>query len=107
MAIGSVTYRFPLFRHLNLRFTPFHFDKIYLGIFADYGNAWVEDKLDLSQFKTDVGLQLRFDIFVFYNYPIKLFFNTAYGLDQFSNNWGQKYGKEFRYYFGLTFDYLD
>ena len=107
LAIGSVTYRFPLFRHLNLRLTPFHFDKIYLGIFADYGNAWVEDKLDLSQFKRDVGLQLRFDIFVFYNYPIKLFFNTAYGLDQFSNNWGQKYGKEFRYYFGLTFDYLD
>jgi Tol biopolymer transport system component len=106
MLLGRVTYRFPLFRHLDTRFLHLYFDKVFIGLFYDYGNAFNESKIDLSQFKSSVGFQLRLDTFSFYSYPTRVFFNAAYGLDEFQNA-NQIYGKEWRFYFGLTFGYLD
>jgi len=106
MLLGRFTYRFPLFRHLGLRLMHMYFDKVFLGVFYDYGNAFNENKLKLSNFKSSVGFELRVDSYSFYSFPTRIFFNAAYGLDKFEVE-SQIYGKEWRYYFGLTFGYLD
>jgi len=106
MLLGRFTYRFPLFRHLGLRLMHMYFDKVFLGVFYDYGNAFNENKLELSNFKSSVGYEIRADSFSFYSFPTRIFFNAAYGLDKFETE-NQSYGKEWRYYFGLSFGYLD
>ncbi len=106
MLLGRFTYRFPLFRHLGLRLMHMYFDKVFLGVFYDYGNAFNENKLELSNFKSSVGFEIRADSFSFYSFPTRIFFNAAYGLDKFEAE-NQSYGKEWRYYFGLSFGYLD
>ncbi|MCH8981749.1 PD40 domain-containing protein, partial [candidate division KSB1 bacterium] len=106
MLLGRFTYRFPLFRHLGLRLMHMYFDKVFLGVFYDYGNAFNENKLKLSNFKSSVGFEIRADSFYFYSFPNRIFFNAAYGLDKFEAE-NQSYGKEWRYYFGLSFGYLD
>ncbi|MFQ5752785.1 MAG: hypothetical protein ACE5HI_12380, partial [bacterium] len=104
--LGRFTYRFPLFQHLDLRFMHLYFDKIYLGFFYDYGNAFNENKIKFSDFKSSVGVQLRLDSFSFYSFPTRIFVDAAYGLDKFQTA-NQTYGKEWRFYFGFSFGYLD
>ncbi len=102
----SISYRFKLSDNLGINIPPFQFDKLYAGFFVDYGNAWDNGPLRLSDFKKDVGFQIRVDTFAFYNFPMKLFFDAAYGLDEILNR-NLKYGKKWQFYFGFTFDYLD
>jgi Tol biopolymer transport system component len=106
MLLGRFTYRFPLLRRLDMRFLHLYFDKVFLGVFYDYGNAFNEGSITLSNFKSSVGMQLRLESFSFYSFPTRFSFDAAYGLDQF-NNANQTYGKEWRFYFGISFGYLD
>ncbi len=106
LLLGRATYRFPLIRNIDWRLGHLYFDKIFLGLFYDYGNAFNENKIDFDRFKSSVGGQLRLDMFSFYSYPTRFFFNAAYGLDEFQVA-NQTYGKEWRFYFGLSFGYLD
>ena len=103
---GSVGLRFPLWRHIDLQLFHFYFDKLYAGIFYDYGNAFDENLPKWSRFKQDIGFELRLDTFSFYFYPARIFFNAAYGFNQFTHE-TEEYGKEWRYYFGLMFSYWD
>jgi len=103
---GKFSYRFPIFSKLDLRFMHLYFDKVYLSPFFDYGNAFDEDEIDFSKFKKSVGAELRMDSFSFYAFPTKLFLSAAYGLDQYEFA-DQVYGKDWRFYFGLSFGYLD
>ncbi|MFQ5648964.1 MAG: hypothetical protein ACE5IY_03395 [bacterium] len=105
MVQGRVTYRFPFLRHLDMRFMHLYFDKVYLGAFFDYGNAF-NGSLELNEFKSSVGGELRMDAFSFYSFPTRIFVNAAYGLDRFENS-KQVYGKEWRFYFGISFGYFD
>lgn len=105
MLQGRVTYRIPLVHHMDLRLLHLYFDKIYLGGFYDYGDA-LSGGINFKDFKSSVGGELRLDAFSFYSFPTRIFLNAAYGLDQFRNG-GQIYGKEWRFYFGLSFGYLD
>ena len=112
LLIGKTTYRFPIFKHIDQRLLHFYFDKLYAGVFYDYGNAFDEDKIKFSEFKGDAGVELRLDMFSFYNFPTRIFFNAAYGFDNYTktenyNNVKLNYGKEWRYYIGVTFGYLD
>ena len=111
MVIARTAYRFPLFNNLNFRLFHLYFDKLYLGMFYDYGNAFDEDAIEFSQLKRTAGVEIRLDMFSFYNFPTKIFFNAAYGLDKFTkletNNTLLTYGKEWRYYLGITFGYFD
>jgi Tol biopolymer transport system component len=111
MIVTRTTYRFPIFNNMNLRLFHIYFDKLYLGAFFDYGNAFDEDVLKLSKFKKTAGLELRMDLFSFYNFPTKIFFNAAYGFDEFTkietDNTPLVYGKEWRYYLGISFGYFD
>jgi hypothetical protein len=53
-----------------------------------------------------INLQLRMDLYSFYVFPARLFLNAAYGFDKFKNR-GIEYGQEWRFYFGLSFGFLD
>ncbi len=99
------TYRLPLFSHLDLRFLHLYLDKVFIGAFFDYSDGFT-GKPRLSSFKRSAGFQVRMDTFSFYAFPTRFFFDAAYGFDEFSNA-GQRYGKEWRFYFGLSFGYLD
>ena len=110
--LGRSTYRFPILENLNIRLLNLHFDKLYGGLFFDSGNAFDEDKIDFSDFKNNYGFELRLDLFSFYSYPTRIFFNAAYGLDKvikFENDGLLEltYGKEWRYYLGITFGYFN
>jgi hypothetical protein len=102
--ITTLTYRFPLFDHLDWQVFNLYFNKLYLGFFYDYGNAWDEDKITLSNFKDDIGIQLRLDVYSNYLFPTKVFWEAVYPLDRidafdviYENNW--------RFYFGILFEF--
>jgi len=105
LLLGRFTYRFPLANHLDIRFLHLYFDKVFLGVFYDFGNAFNGD-INLGDFKSSIGLQLRLDSFSFYSYPTKFSFDAAYGFNKFQNA-DQIYGKEWRFYFGLAFGFFD
>lgn len=107
--IARATYRFPIINNLNFRILNLHFDKLYAGLFYDYGNAFNEDSIDFSQFKNNYGVELRLDLFSFYSFPTRIFFNAAYGMDEVTktSNIILKYGREWRYYLGITFGYFN
>ena len=105
MLIGTAALRFPLFWNMDFGVGPVLLDKLYLGVFADYGNAF-NGKLRLNKFKRTLGTQLRLDAFSFYGFPTKIFFDAAYGIDALKVE-GLNLGKEWRYYFGITFGYFD
>ena len=108
VATANVTYRFPLLTNIDTRISPFYLDKLYFSVYGDFGNAWNGDKFDINDFKKDVGAELRLQTFSFYLFPTSIFFNAAYGLDQFSRTFlGEEvtYGKEWRFYFGMLFGF--
>jgi len=108
MAMANATYRFPLWDNIAVRFLPFYFDKLYASLHCDYGNAWNGDPV-LASFKRDAGFELRLESYSFYAYPTRIFFNGTYGFDSFSvtgtDNNPVHYGKEWRFYFGILFDF--
>ncbi len=104
---GNLTYRFPILTKIDTRISPLYLDKLYFGIFGDYGNAW-NGKLSLNDFKKDIGAELRLQAFSFYAFPTCIFFNAAYGLDEFTKKFrgvDVTYGKEWRFYFGVLFGF--
>lgn len=105
---ANLTYRFPVLSKIDMRISPFYLDKLYFGVYGDWGNAWNEKDVKLNQFKKDIGAELRLQMFSAYAFPTSLFFNAAYGFDSFSKNFQGKevtYGKEVRYYFGMLFGF--
>ena len=106
MATANLTYRFPVWDNIAVRFLPLYFDKLYASVHCDYGNAW--DSVSTS-FKKDAGFELRLESYSFYAYPTRIFFNGTYGFDSFSITGTDgnpvHYGKEWRFYFGILFDF--
>ena len=103
---GRATLRTPLFNHLDFKLLHVYFDKLFVGVAYDYGNAFDESKIELKNFKDSISLQTRLEMTSFYGFPTRLFFDAAYGFDQFKSR-GVEYGHEWRFYFGLAFGYLD
>lgn len=102
----SAAYRFPLWRKMGLKFFCLSFENLFLSVYGDAGNGWNEDKLNLKSWKRDIGAQLRLELFAYYGYPLKFFFDATYGLDQFTHMETQ-YGGEWRFYTGLLFEFWD
>jgi len=102
---GRLTYNFPLIRHLDFGVGQLYLDKVFLSAFAEYGNAF-DGKIKFDDFKTSVGGELRLETSSFYAYPTRFSLTAAYGLDEFENT-GVVYGKEWKFYFGLTFGYFN
>jgi Tol biopolymer transport system component len=106
MLLGRLTYRLPLLKNIDLRLLHLYFDKVYLGLFYDYGDAFNGGLNGFRDFKSSVGFQLRMDANSFYSFPTRVFMNAAYGLDEHENG-DVIYGKEWRFYFGVSFGYID
>jgi hypothetical protein len=102
--ITTLTYRLPISRNLNWRFATLYFDKLYFGVFYDYGNAWVEDHPELKDFKRDIGFQLRLECFTNYLFPTKIFWEAVRPLEKAVNG-SEVYDPDWRYYFGILFTF--
>ncbi|NUM68751.1 PD40 domain-containing protein, partial [candidate division KSB1 bacterium] len=108
---GRLTYRFPLFRHLDLSLLHLYLDKIYFAVSYDYGGAFSKTKGFSDKLHDSVNLQLRSEMFSFYGFPTRVSFDAAYGFDKFvlrrEGYAPLTYGKEWRYYLTVAFDFLD
>lgn len=109
-AIGTLTYRFPLWQNIDARLGHFYFDKLYMGIFVDVGNAWDPNDFDIMDFKRDVGVELRMGSFSYHLFPTNFFIEAAYPLDMASNydsfrDEYIKYNREVRFYFGALYEF--
>lgn len=104
----NLTYRFPLFRNIDVKFGHIYLDKIFLSFHGDIGNAWNGEIPAFDTFKKGAGAEIRFQLNSYYLFPTSLFFNASYGFDTFERNVrGEmiKYGKEWRFYGGILFDF--
>ncbi|MFA7228418.1 MAG: biopolymer transporter Tol [Melioribacteraceae bacterium] len=104
----NLTYRIPLFRNIDTRLGHLYFDKVYLSVYADFGNAWNGKFPAMDKFKKGAGAELRIKLNSFYIFPTSLFFNAAYAFDRFSTRiMGETvtYGKEWSFYGGILFDF--
>ena len=82
MALGRLTYRFPIWRKINRRASVLYIGSLYAGLFAEAGKAWTTDELDLNGNQKDVGFDLRLKGFTFYSYPVAASFEAAYSLNK-------------------------
>lgn len=106
---ANLMYRFPIFRDVNKQIMQFYLSDVYLATYTDIGSGW-NGSPDGVKFKKDIGAQIRLSGFSFYSFPTAIFFDAAYGFDRFTHNVPQfktvaSYGREWRFYFGLTFDF--
>jgi Tol biopolymer transport system component len=106
LLLGRFTYRFPLAGIGQHRFLNLTTDKLYLSAFFDYGNAFDGDKVDFSAFKRDAGAELRFSAFSFYGFPTAISVSTAYAFDKVVKE-EIPYGREWRYYVSVLFDFIE
>lgn len=81
MAIGRLTYRFPLWRSINRRASVLYLGSLYAAVFAEAGKAWTSNEFDLNGNQKDVGFDLRLKGFTFFSYPIAASFEAAYSLN--------------------------
>ncbi|MBN1301364.1 MAG: PD40 domain-containing protein [Melioribacteraceae bacterium] len=104
----NLTYRFPLLKNIDQRVGHLYVDKIYMSVFADFGNAWSGALPGLNDFKKGAGAEIRIKMNSFYLFPTSLFFNAAYSFDKYVREVrGEQveYGKEWRFYGGVLFDF--
>lgn len=102
--LGTVVFRFPVPGNLNFQATPLNLRSLFSSIYFQWGNAWSE-ALEFGDFKKVAGIQFRLSTLSFYNYPIFLMFDSAYGIDSFKKD-GKLKGREWRHYFTVLFDFL-
>jgi len=106
----------PLFTGINRQFNAATFDKIFAHLFFEAGNGWGGPLNIGDNMKTGLGAELRFAMNTYYLFPMKFFINTTYGLNRYhvtlpgefitaSGVQTIEYGREFLFYFGLTFDF--
>jgi hypothetical protein len=107
-AMGRLNLRFPIASHIDMAWGPFYLDRIHGALFAEAGDSW-KSGIENARLRKDVGAELRVKMFSWYGFPTDISLAAAYGLDKFTvheNDVFQSYGKEWRWYFTLLFDYL-
>jgi hypothetical protein len=87
LAVGTLEYRLPLLQFdFGYETAPLLFRDIWLTVFAEYGNVWMEDTA-IKDFRSSAGLELHMKITLGYRYDLQGYigfsrgFNT-YGEDQ-------------------------
>lgn len=107
--IGA-TLRFPILKRVDQKLFFFNLKKIYGGVFAEAGTAWNQDEDNSLKFynslKKNLGINLRIYGVSFLNMPTAIDYYLAYGFDEFKDG-GATYGKEFRSYLTVLFNFLD
>jgi hypothetical protein len=109
-AMGNLTYRFPVFEHIDLRVLQMYFDKLYAAFYGDVGATWTGGGPKDRQFKRDAGVELRLEAFSYYAFPTRIFFNATYGFDKFDHFVSTTlsnvtYGHEWNFHFGVLFGF--
>jgi len=84
---GRAAYRFPVFQRLNLGFFNFNTSKLFAELFAETAAVGNSAKIDVSDFSTDdflsdIGGELRLQLFTFYSLPMQAFFQVAHPLNR-------------------------
>ncbi len=108
LAWMNITYRFPLFKHIDYRLGHLYFDKVFLSVHGDIGNAWNGALPSLNDFKKGVGTEIRLKMISFYLFPTSLFFNASYAIDKVEKTIRTEtvtYGREWKFYGGILFDF--
>jgi len=89
-AYARLSYTFPVFQNIKyagfLPWPPFlnyHLDRLYGVIFAETGATWNFEEFDRKHFSTrdflsDVGLEIRLQMFSFYRIPMMAYFQIAW-----------------------------
>ncbi len=95
--------RFPLVKKMKLNLHPVYFDKIYLSLYHQAGDAWRGGPGD-AKFKQDAGAELRFGGYSYYAYPLALSLDAVYALSEFKS-YDKTLGKTWRYYVKLLFEF--
>lgn len=106
----------PIFQSVNRQLGAYTIDKVFAHLYFETGNGW-GGPLDIgNNLKSGIGAELRFAFNSYYLFPMKFFVNTTYGLNRFNVTFPDdfvtdtgdnsvNYGREFLFYFGLTFDF--
>jgi hypothetical protein len=84
---GRLSYRFPLSRRLSTSFLNFSFTKAYAELFAETGAVGNFGDLNDIKYRTksflsDVGAEVRMQLFTFYRIPMRAFFQVAHPLNR-------------------------
>ena len=87
LAYGRLAYKFPVFRRISTSFLNFTFAKLYSELFAETGAVGNFDNFDTGDFNTDkfisdVGAELRLQLFTNYRIPMTAFFQVAHPLNR-------------------------
>jgi len=105
----NLSYYFPILSHIDYKLAQFYLDKIFGGIYFDYGNAWNEKFPSFKEFKKGIGSELRIKLISYYIFPTSVFFNAAYSFDRFERQTRGKtilYGKEWLFYAGVLYEFV-
>ena len=109
MLYTRIGYKFPLIQRLNTRFFNFSFSKLYGEIFAEAGAVGNSGGFDIGalgtdDFLSDVGAELRVQLFTFYRVPMHAFFQVAHPLnrDRVARDPDEPRIDKWRYYFGFS-----
>ncbi len=100
MLLGSLTYRFPIFKKINRQIGQVFLNRLYGGIFAEYGKTWHKGENSVLSSGKDVGAELRLEGFSFYSYPTRVNFQAAYGMDH------PEPKERWRFYFHILFGFI-
>jgi hypothetical protein len=112
----QVAYHFPIWSQVDTRVLFLNVDKVYGRVYADAAAAWTGSRLRLSDFRKDVGAEIRVGLGSFYLLPTALFVSATYGFDEFDFQLGEgfvtpdgrntvTYGRELSVHFGILFDF--
>ena len=112
-ALGSLTYRFPLWPDINKQIMWLYFRDIYVGVFGEAANAWESETFQTEYWKYSSGYEVRMSLGSFYVFPTALSFVGAYAF-QDALLVGRSFGdleffiaqpKGWSYYFQATFTF--
>ncbi len=115
---ARVGYEFPLLKRISSRFINFNFSKLYAELFAEAGvvgnfsrfediDFWSGERWrslpNTDKFLTDVGGELRLQLFTFYRIPMFAYFQVAHPLnrERVSSGEDDPLIDKWRYYFGF------
>ena len=115
---ARVGYGFPILKRISSRFINFNFSKLYAELFAEAGvvgnfsrfediDFWSGERWrslpNTDNFLTDVGGELRLQLFTFYRIPMFAYFQVAHPLNRERVSSGEDAPliDKWRYYFGF------
>jgi hypothetical protein len=115
---ARIGYGFPILKRISSRFINFNFSKLYAELFAEAGavgnfsrfediDFWKEERWrsmpNTDKFLTDVGGELRLQLFTFYRIPMFAYFQVAHPLnrERVSRDEDDPLIDKWRYYFGF------